>query len=95
LPSASGDRHRGSSSREYQPQTIARGYEAPGAAAISVLTEATFFDGALDHLRRVREAVSIPVLRKDFLSTEFQCWRRARLAQMPYYSSWQRWQTPS
>ncbi len=51
---------------------IARGYEAAGAAAISVLTEATFFDGALDHLRRVRAAVSVPVLRKDFLSTEFQ-----------------------
>jgi indole-3-glycerol phosphate synthase len=63
---------RGVLRRGYQPETIARGYEAAGAAAISVLTEATFFDGALDHLRRVREAVSIPVLRKDFLSTEFQ-----------------------
>ena len=56
----------------YEPEAIARGYETAGAAAISVLTEATFFDGALDHLRRVRGAVSIPVLRKDFLSTEFQ-----------------------
>jgi indole-3-glycerol phosphate synthase len=56
----------------YEPETIARGYEAAGAAAISVLTEATFFDGTLEHLRRAREAVSIPVLRKDFLSTEFQ-----------------------
>ena len=56
----------------YEPEAIARGYEAAGAAAISVLTEPTFFDGSLDHLRRVREAVSMPVLRKDFLSTEFQ-----------------------
>ena len=63
---------RGILRREYQPETIARGYEVAGAAAISVLTEATFFDGALDHLRRVRDAVSIPVLRKDFLSIEFQ-----------------------
>ena len=63
---------RGILRRTYQPETIALGYEAAGAAAISVLTEGTFFDGALDHLRRVREAVSIPVLRKDFLSTEFQ-----------------------
>ncbi|HVQ41760.1 MAG TPA: indole-3-glycerol phosphate synthase TrpC [Vicinamibacterales bacterium] len=63
---------RGVLRREYEPETIARGYAAAGAAAISVLTEATFFDGTLEHLRRVREAVSIPVLRKDFLSTEFQ-----------------------
>lgn len=63
---------RGILRRAYQPEAIARGYEAAGAAAISVLTEATFFDGALDHLRCVREAASIPVLRKDFLSTEFQ-----------------------
>ena len=63
---------RGVLRRAYEPETIARGYEGAGAAAISVLTEATFFDGALDHLRRVREAVSVPVLRKDFLSTEFQ-----------------------
>lgn len=63
---------RGVLRRGYEPETIATGYQAAGAAAISVLTEATFFDGTLDHLRRVREAVSIPVLRKDFLSTEFQ-----------------------
>ena len=43
------------------------GYEAAGAAAISVLTEATFFDGSLDHLRAVRAAVRVPVLRKDFI----------------------------
>jgi len=63
---------RGILRRGYAPHAIAQGYQAAGAVAISVLTEATFFDGALDHLRRVREAVSIPVLRKDFLSTEFQ-----------------------
>jgi indole-3-glycerol phosphate synthase len=45
----------------------ARAYEEGGAVAISVLTEPTRFDGALADLRAVRLAVSLPVLRKDFL----------------------------
>ena len=45
----------------------ARAYEEGGAAAISVLTEPTRFDGALADLRSVRLAVDLPVLRKDFL----------------------------
>jgi indole-3-glycerol phosphate synthase len=49
------------------PATQARQYEAGGAAAISVLTEPEYFDGSLDDLRRVRESVSLPVLRKDFI----------------------------
>ena len=61
----------------YDPVAIARAYEAAGAAAISVLTEPTFFDGALDHLRAVRAAVTLPVLRKDVLVTPFQV-REAR-----------------
>jgi indole-3-glycerol phosphate synthase len=56
----------------YDPATIARGYEHAGAAAISVLTEPTFFDGALEHLQAVRKAVGIPVLRKDFIVSEYQ-----------------------
>ena len=56
----------------YEPAAIAAGYEAAGAAAISVLTEPGFFDGSLDHLVRVREAVSIPLLRKDFIIDEYQ-----------------------
>jgi indole-3-glycerol phosphate synthase len=56
----------------YDPVGIARQYEAGGAAAISVLTEPTFFDGALDHLTSVRRAVGIPVLRKDFVLDEYQ-----------------------
>ncbi|HEX5070393.1 MAG TPA: indole-3-glycerol phosphate synthase TrpC [Vicinamibacterales bacterium] len=56
----------------YDPVRIASGYAAAGAAAISVLTEPSFFDGHLDHLRAVRAAVSLPTLRKDFIATEFQ-----------------------
>ena len=57
---------------EYDPVAIARQYEAGGAAAISVLTEPTFFDGALEHLAAVRQAVTLPLLRKDFIVDEYQ-----------------------
>ena len=50
----------------------ARLYESAGAAAISVLTEPTKFGGSLDHLRAVVEAVGIPVMRKDFLTADYQ-----------------------
>jgi indole-3-glycerol phosphate synthase len=56
----------------YDPAVHARAYEDAGAAAVSVLTEPTFFDGAADHLRAVRAAVGIPVLRKDFIVSEYQ-----------------------
>ena len=63
---------RGILRRDYRPEAIAAGYEQNGAAAVSVLTEPTFFDGSLDHLRAVRAAVDIPVLRKDFIVTPYQ-----------------------
>jgi indole-3-glycerol phosphate synthase len=56
----------------YDAVEIARDYERGGAAAISVLTEPTFFDGALDHLQAVHEAVAIPLLRKDFIVEDYQ-----------------------
>jgi indole-3-glycerol phosphate synthase len=57
---------------EYDPVRIARRYEEGGAAAISVLTEPTFFDGALEHLTAVRSSVVLPLLRKDFIVDEYQ-----------------------
>jgi indole-3-glycerol phosphate synthase len=56
----------------YDPVAIAKGYEAGGAAAISCLTEPTFFDGSLEHLAAVHSAVTLPVLRKDFIVSEYQ-----------------------
>jgi len=63
---------RGVLRADYDPVAIARAYEDAGAAAISVLTEPTFFDGSLEHLRAVRAEVSVPILRKDFVVSEYQ-----------------------
>lgn len=49
------------------PVATATGYAAGGAAAISVLTEPRYFHGSLDDLARVRAAVDVPLLRKDFV----------------------------
>ena len=54
------------------PLRLSGEYEAGGAAAISVLTDGTWFGGSLDDLRGVREARGIPVLRKDFVIDELQ-----------------------
>lgn len=63
---------RGILRQDYHPALHAAAYAAAGAAAVSVLTEPTFFDGSRDHLREVRRAVSLPLLRKDFIVTEYQ-----------------------
>jgi len=63
---------RGVLRADYDPVAIATGYADAGAAAISVLTEPTFFDGSLEHLTAVQGAVTVPVLRKDFVVSEYQ-----------------------
>jgi indole-3-glycerol phosphate synthase len=63
---------RGVLKASYDPASIALGYERGGAAAISVLTEPTFFDGSLDHLIAVRHTTSLPILRKDFIVDRYQ-----------------------
>ncbi len=56
----------------FNPVAIANNYERAGADAISVLTDEQFFQGALSHLVDVRGAVSLPILRKDFVLDEIQ-----------------------
>ncbi len=63
---------RGVLRADYDPVALAMAYERAGAAAVSVLTEPTFFDGALDHLAAVRRAVRLPLLRKDFIIDAYQ-----------------------
>ena len=58
--------------RDADIQGTAQKYQAGGASAISVLTEARFFHGALGHLEMVKEVVSLPVLQKDFIIDPFQ-----------------------
>jgi indole-3-glycerol phosphate synthase len=52
--------------------SIVRSYEAGGAIALSILTEADYFDGSLDDLRQAKRSVALPVLRKDFVFDEYQ-----------------------
>jgi indole-3-glycerol phosphate synthase len=56
----------------FDPVALATTYANHGASAISVLTEETFFQGHLEYMRAVREAVSVPVLRKDFVIHAYQ-----------------------
>ncbi len=53
--------------KDFDPVRIAKEYEAAGASCLSVLTDEKFFQGSLDYLRQIREAVKIPLLRKDFI----------------------------
>ncbi len=57
---------------DFDPVRIAREYEAAGAACLSVLTDEKFFQGSLEYLRQIRAAVSLPLLRKDFIIDERQ-----------------------
>ncbi|HEY3914387.1 MAG TPA: indole-3-glycerol phosphate synthase TrpC [Verrucomicrobiae bacterium] len=57
---------------DFDPVRIAREYEAAGADCLSVLTDEKFFQGSLGYLRAIREAVKLPLLRKDFIIDERQ-----------------------
>jgi len=68
---------RGLLREDFDPVALAREYEENGAAAISVLTEEDHFHGALAHLAAVRQAVRLPLLRKDFLFDPYQLYEAA------------------
>jgi indole-3-glycerol phosphate synthase len=58
--------------KDFDPVRIAKEYEAAGASCLSVLTDENFFQGSLDYLRQIRAAVTLPLLRKDFIIDERQ-----------------------
>jgi indole-3-glycerol phosphate synthase len=62
---------------DVSPESMARYYESGGAAAISILTEEDYFGGSLQDLRAVRAAVSLPLVRKDFILDEYQVYESA------------------
>ncbi|MDK6804633.1 indole-3-glycerol phosphate synthase TrpC [Aerococcus sp. UMB7834] len=57
---------------DYQPADIAQTYQAAGASAISILTEPDFFQGSDQDFQAVRQATSLPLLRKDFIFSAYQ-----------------------
>jgi len=57
---------------DFNPVELAKSYARAGAAAISVLTEANYFDGSIDHLAAIRDEVHLPILRKDFIFDPYQ-----------------------
>jgi len=59
------------------PVALARNYESGGAAALSVLTDTSFFNGSFEDLKIARKATNLPVLRKDFLISAYQIFESA------------------
>ena len=68
---------KGDLNRNADPVAIAKTYQLGGAVALSVLTEEDYFAGSLDDLRAVRQAISLPILRKDFIFDEYQVYESA------------------
>ena len=60
--------------RNADPATIAVSYQVNGASAISVLTDQHYFGGHLDFIQQVKSIVELPILRKDFIISEYQVW---------------------
>jgi indole-3-glycerol phosphate synthase len=60
---------------DFRPADIAHSYEQHGAACLSVLTDEQFFQGSADYLKQARAACALPVLRKDFMVSEYQIYQ--------------------
>jgi indole-3-glycerol phosphate synthase len=65
---------RGVLAPAFDPLAMARTYATHGASALSVLTDARYFQGRIELLGEVRAQVDLPLLRKDFILTEYQLW---------------------
>ena len=57
---------------DFNPRELARSYEKGGASCLSVLTDTTYFKGSNDYIARIKEVVSLPILRKDFIIDPLQ-----------------------
>ena len=60
-----------------RPEAVVPAYAAAGAAALSILTDESYFGGSLDYIRQVRPLVDIPILRKDFIIDPYQLYQAA------------------
>jgi indole-3-glycerol phosphate synthase/phosphoribosylanthranilate isomerase len=68
---------RGVLRQQFDVPALAAGYQAAGAAALSVLTEERHFQGRLEYLGSARAATRLPLLRKDFIFSTYQIWEAA------------------
>jgi indole-3-glycerol phosphate synthase len=64
-------------SPKFDALRVARAYEAAGAAALSILTDEKYFQGRIEYLQLIRDAVKLPLLRKDFIVDELQVYESA------------------
>jgi indole-3-glycerol phosphate synthase len=70
---------RGVIRENFQPVEIAKSYEKGGAACLSILTDVDYFQGSDDYLIAARAAVSLPVIRKDFIVDEYQVYEASAM----------------